>query len=281
MAISTRRQLTARKIRVCARNSFRPRFWRNLIGKLGSAVIEWDTPAYVPGAKTVPLHTILADFKTDSICLPILPRILGDTPYSDLVPLCALAHYFQPRRVFEFGTHMGATTVQMLANCPADAQCWTLDLSPEHRQVAQDVPDWDRSVTDSHIGRFFQGAGYQKRVTQILMNSMDFDPAPYRNSMDFIYVDAAHDYAFVANDSRKAFEMLAPGGVIVWHDYIHCVDVRQYLDNLSQTRRLLHIEDTVLAVYIDDANGDDSAKKCVEGRSKSSAPIQTTSAHEV
>jgi len=38
--------------------------------------------------------------------------------------------------------------------------------------------------------------------------------------MDMVFVDGAHSYEYVKNDSRIAMKMLRDGkGLIVWHDY--------------------------------------------------------------
>ena len=36
--------------------------------------------------------------------------------------------------------------------------------------------------------------------------------------MDFIFVDGAHSYDYVKNDSQKAWQMLRSGGIVAWHD---------------------------------------------------------------
>jgi predicted O-methyltransferase YrrM len=36
--------------------------------------------------------------------------------------------------------------------------------------------------------------------------------------MDLVFVDGAHSYEYVKNDTEKGWEMLRPGGIIAWHD---------------------------------------------------------------
>jgi predicted O-methyltransferase YrrM len=52
----------------------------------------------------------------------------------------------------------------------------------------------------------------------LAQDSAAFDPKPYENSMDFIFIDGAHSYEYVLNDSEKAWAMLRPGGIAAWHD---------------------------------------------------------------
>ena len=54
----------------------------------------------------------------------------------------------------------------------------------------------------------------------------------------------------VENDTNKAFKMLSPQGVIVWHDYKpDAPDVFKYLNELSKTIELIHIKDTDLVLH--------------------------------
>ena len=39
--------------------------------------------------------------------------------------------------------------------------------------------------------------------------------------MDFVFVDGAHNYDYVKNDSEKGWRMLRRGGIIAWHDCRH------------------------------------------------------------
>ena len=38
--------------------------------------------------------------------------------------------------------------------------------------------------------------------------------------MDFVYIDAGHDYSSVSKDLRVAGKKVKPGGIIAGHDYI-------------------------------------------------------------
>ena len=37
--------------------------------------------------------------------------------------------------------------------------------------------------------------------------------------LDFVFIDGGHDLEHALNDSRKAYNALAPGGWLVWHDF--------------------------------------------------------------
>ena len=112
--------------------------------------------------------------------------------------LCTL---YRPMRLFEFGTFRGRTALNLAVNSPDGAEVFTLD-----------VP---RKNID-----YFEGIPSARKIVFLVGNSQTFDYRPYLNSIDFILVDASHEYDAVLNDSRRAMEMLRDGhGVILWDDY--------------------------------------------------------------
>jgi predicted O-methyltransferase YrrM len=58
----------------------------------------------------------------------------------------------------------------------------------------------------------------RKRIEFLRQDSATFDEAPYVGQMDFVFVDGAHNAAYVRNDSEKGWRMLRPGGIMAWHD---------------------------------------------------------------
>jgi len=59
----------------------------------------------------------------------------------------------------------------------------------------------------------------EPRIEQLFGNSLEFDFSPYERSIDFVFVDAAHDYPHGFADSRTALRLVSPGGVVLWHDF--------------------------------------------------------------
>ena len=59
--------------------------------------------------------------------------------------------------------------------------------------------------------------------------------------MDLIFVDGAHSYEYVKNDTVKGLEMLRPGGIIAWHDCTPShADVVRYLRALPHMPTVVH-----------------------------------------
>jgi predicted O-methyltransferase YrrM len=174
---------------------------------------------------------------------------MGDTPYRDLVPLCSIVKWKSPKKIFEFGTFSGLTSLSMLVNCENDARLWTLDLDPNSRRAAKDLSPWDRSVDDTRVGGFFRDTPYSERIEQLFGDSLEFDTTPFRKAMDLIFIDASHELKYVESDTEKALEMLAPGGIVVWHDYPNADGVRACLNENAKKYPIVQLEGTIIAVY--------------------------------
>jgi len=158
----------------------------------------------------------------------------------DMLYVCAIASFLQARQIFEFGTYRGQTTCG-LAAIAADVKVTTLNLPPE--KDPRYAP---------YIGQFIKTSPYRDRITQIFADAYEFDPSPYANQMDFIFIDADHSYKGVENDTKKALEMLRPGGVIIWHDYAaKSPGVYQFIRDFSKDRPVFRIRNTCLVVYWD------------------------------
>lgn len=160
--------------------------------------------------------------------------------HMDMMFVVAAAKYRNARRVFEFGTYMGRTTVGLAA------------ISPEVQVNTLNLPPSDDPRYGPYIGRMIAASPHKDRINQIYADSRNFDTEPYAAKMDYIFIDADHSYEAVKNDTEKAFEMLSPGGMVIWHDYApKSPGVYGYLKELSIQRPLFRIKNTCLVLYID------------------------------
>lgn len=188
--------------------------------------------------------------------LPLHPGELrsadgGVEPYESLC-LAALVRHVRPGCIFEFGTFRGQTTLLLARHGRPDARVYTLDLPPaDGQRLAASPAEGDRRyIFKPRIGECFAAAPERGRITQLLGDSLAFDFAPYFGRCELVFVDAAHSYAFVRSDTASAFRMLAPGGVIVWHDYKPgCPGVVRALHEAARSHALVQIAGTSLVVH--------------------------------
>lgn len=157
----------------------------------------------------------------------------------NLLYVVAIAMYLKSKNIFEFGTWLGRTTYH-LTFASDDTLVTTLDLPPE------------KSAASTYLGHFFKGSDREHRIKQILCDSMELNTLPFQKKMDLIFIDGNHSFEGVANDTKKAFEMLAPRGVIVWDDYEpKNPDVVKFFSEFTQKCPVFHIKKTCLLIYID------------------------------
>lgn len=162
------------------------------------------------------------------------------------------------KNIFEIGTCTGKTTYLFARNSPPDSIVTTITLSPEQlNEYKKGQSDNEKSsedaVSESAFDNFlYSGTLAENKVVQLFGDSKELDVSPYLGKMDLIFVDGSHAYSYVLNDSEKAFSMIAPSGIILWHDYrgpFDTVDVFKALNKLSEERSLVHIQGTSLVAY--------------------------------
>jgi hypothetical protein len=168
--------------------------------------------------------------------------------------LMALFKAIKPQRIFEFGTYLGETTLTWAYNIEGkDSKIFTLDLPS-----MQGVEFQGRDETCARVGtsnrRVFENTDQAKKVISILEDSLYFNPEQYTDSMQYIFIDANHMVAYASNDTNNAMIMLDKKlpSCIIWHDYGNQEhpELTQYLDELSAKYDIYHVQETMLAFYL-------------------------------
>ena len=197
-----------------------------------------DIDQLIPVAESIPVTLI--DYR----------HAYGDVPLQELITLCKIARYRQPRVVFEIGTYLGGTTVQIAAN--SDAKVYTLDLPPPNHKdyVEPRILNPELDVFPDHLGVRIQDSPHASKIHQLVGDSLVFDFTPYHNSVDFVFIDGSHHYDCVFRDSQNALRMKSGRGVIIWHDYApYAPGVVKALNDLGTKVPLVHIADTSLVLH--------------------------------
>lgn len=76
------------------------------------------------------------------------------------------------------------------------------------------------------------------------VRELSWDGAKYYEdkSLDFIFIDAAHDYESVKKDINAWYPKLKDTGIIAGHDYTWCEDVRRAVNEFFQGKVLYETE---------------------------------------
>lgn len=135
---------------------------------------------------------------------------------ADLVALCSLAAVLQPKRIFEIGTLNGASALHFAIN--SEAEVLTLDLPPDSAPVLHSN-FVDRAHQTMRPELVFRGLPEASRIHCIYGDSATFDFGQFRDSIDLFFIDGAHSYEYVKNDTLQSLECVKRGGVLCWHDY--------------------------------------------------------------
>jgi hypothetical protein len=183
------------------------------------------SPKLVPPViPKITLQEMLNDGAPVSIREPIDSN--GNITLFELVVITKLIVRYKPLRLFEIGTFDGRTTLNMAANSPEGAAVYTLDLPREKINATalalsgNHSPDDKLFIDKDSSGSRFIGTDCQLKIVQLYGDSAAFDFGPFFNTMDFVFIDGAHSYDYVKNDSAVALKLLKEGkGTVVWHDY--------------------------------------------------------------
>jgi predicted O-methyltransferase YrrM len=166
----------------------------------------------------------------------------------DVHVLRYLYSQLQPRRHLEFGTWQGFGAVACLESC--DATVWSINLRDGEERPdgvwayytsrAPDADDAGRPAwvntrvtpkgnvavqTDGagFIGRLVHERGLGHRFCQVYCDSRAWDVSQYpAGFFDTALIDGGHSEELVVSDTRKALQVVRPGGLLLWHDY--CLD---------------------------------------------------------
>jgi predicted O-methyltransferase YrrM len=135
----------------------------------------------------------------------------------DIVSLCLIARLLKPKQIFEIGTLNGYTALHFAANAP-DAIVYTLDLPPDTKGILQTTLV-DETFVHADFREYFADKPESERINRLYGDSATFDFSRFQRSIDFFFIDGAHSYEYVRNDTLKALECCHSGSVIAWHDY--------------------------------------------------------------
>ena len=184
---------------------------------MSTIIPELGKPYYIYGDWFPVMHEM-----GHPLILP-MPRCRnGELERNECYLLAYATRRFKPRRIMEFGTFKGVTTLILAANSPADAEVFTLDVKEKPVRMTEDDAQFCNPDT---VGEAFRHndatiTPIAKKITQLWGDSLDFDFSQYYKSMDFIFIDGGHEYETVSSDLRNSHKMLRNPyeGIVFCHD---------------------------------------------------------------
>lgn len=241
--------LLSRYVKYCNRIQQKGVFGKWPIPKI--SLDELD-PIFASGALGPTIETEVKFIGRSNIVVP------GGTSDAEAWILSVLAK--KAKSIFEFGTCTGKTAYLMASNSPEEAKITTLTLPPAQiGEYVRESNDNKRAVEDAINESIFTSFLYsdtaqERKIHQLFVDSRNLDVHCYKNKIDLIFIDGSHAYSYIMSDSYKAFDMIAPGGIILWHDYrgpYETKDVFRGLNELSKDYPIRHIAGTSLVAYRD------------------------------
>lgn len=117
------------------------------------------------------------------------------------------------REMLEIGAFEGRTT-NFAARLFPQARVTCIDPWADYGEMT------DLSAAEAAFDR--NVAAFSDRVRKLKGYSRDILPALERNweMFDLIFIDGSHAYEDVVADTRHAWALLKPGGVLIWDDYL-------------------------------------------------------------
>jgi predicted O-methyltransferase YrrM len=235
-------QLITRLLKIALRN---PQDLKHILGVTNWAAGEIVDP--VADIRSIPSVDLFDICPGTRWTLQSLPGIRSSISPLECAALAALSHSVTAKRVFEFGTYKGVSTTQLALNIAADGMVFTLDLPEEHPAYRLPIPRLDEQEITIESGKgTLVPHDLLDRVTFLKSDSACFDEKPYHGTMDLVFVDGAHSYEYVKNDTEKGWLMLRSGGILAWHDCApHHKDVVKYIKECGLNLNL--VKGTALA----------------------------------
>jgi len=162
---------------------------------------------------------------------------------ADLVSMCMLCQLAKPKVILEIGTLYGSGALHWALNAP-EAEVYTLDLPPKTAPSLA-TTHVDRDEVGRHAsGRpmEFEGMPEAKRIHCLYGDSATYDFSRFSGQVDLLFIDGAHSYQYVRNDTLRTLPCCKPGSVIAWHDYgrVGFNGVSKWLHEFSKQGRAIY-----------------------------------------
>ena len=142
----------------------------------------------------------------------------GMMDYADLVALAAALLRLKPRKIFEIGTYLGASSNFFLDLLPKTHVVSIAYISPDQLEGRASYNNTELSL--DKVGSLVS-AENRSRFTQLIGDSHAIvakDFIKNHGRMNFVFIDGDHSRSGVAQDTKLARSIITGAGAIGWHD---------------------------------------------------------------
>ena len=192
--------------------------------------IKYETQERVLGVPTEYVQYVKATLGEDKVSFPgatILPIL--DTRED----LGKLLEHEEKEFGIEVGVQRAEFAKRILNQWKSCKQYILIDpwIHQEHYQdIANQNQDNQNEIYQTAVDNM---NSFKKRGTDIVfhrMFSVDAAKIIADNSVDFVYIDARHDYRGVSEDLRAFWPKLKKNGILAGHDFLNANEVRNHQD---------------------------------------------------
>lgn len=133
----------------------------------------------------------------------------------------------KPKRACEVGVQRGRYSNKILHNMPSLEQLYLVDLWRQQPNYADhaNVPNRRHnrfySETVNNVRHWEEKVIILRGYSTVMCDEIPDD------SLDWVYIDARHDYKGVAEDIEKYWPKVKSGGIMSGHDYLTSEEVKQ------------------------------------------------------
>lgn len=153
-----------------------------------------------------------------SLALATLGPSDGMMVHADLDALAAALLHLKPKKIFEIGTYMGASSNFFLTLLPKTEVVSIAYISPEQLEGKASYNNTELGM--DKVGSLVS-AENKPRFTQLIGDShaiLANDFIGRHGKMNFVFIDGDHSRIGVAQDTTLAKAIIAQDGAIGWHD---------------------------------------------------------------
>lgn len=197
-----------------------------------SSMVIWDIDSLCAVIEEIGFIVVgrFREFGVDSKVPMTTTLIFGKEELTARASVKAAIDWFRssPIEAVEVGTHTGRHAEMILKHWPAVQKLYLVDLWKAYEDFP--VQEWQDQDFEICRHKFLHNEKVDIRREDSAEAAKKFSD----HSLDFVYIDAAHDYDSVKRDILAWLPKVRHGGILAGHDYLYygTPDVKRAVDEI-------------------------------------------------